>query len=159
MVVMIAAMAANRVIGREGKIPWDLPEDRERFRALTMGHILVMGRRTWEEIGHPLPGRITYLVSSTLHVQQENVFTVSSLTEAVRQAAAAYPDRTIFLSGGASLYQEGMGLAERIYLTVLDREVEGDTCFPLIGEEYRLVERKKRAGLEFRCYERIRANV
>jgi len=127
MVVMIAAMAANRVIGREGKIPWDLPEDRERFRTLTMGHILVMGRRTWEEIGHPLPERITYLVSSTLHVQQENVFTVSSLTEAVRQAGAAYPDKTIFLSGGASLYQEGMGLAERIYLTVLDREVEGDT--------------------------------
>ncbi len=156
MVVMIAAMAANRVIGREGKIPWDLPEDRERFRDLTMGHILVMGRRTWEEIGHPLPGRITYLVSSTLHVQQENVFTVSSLTEAVRQAAAAYPDKTIFLSGGASLYQEGMGLAERIYLTVLDREVEGDTCFPPIGEEYRLVEREKGAGLEFRCYERIR---
>ena len=86
MIAMIAAMAANRVIGRDGKIPWHLPEDMERFRRRTMGHVVVMGRRTWEEIGHPLPGRMTYLVSSRLHIKEENVVTVPSLTEAIREA-------------------------------------------------------------------------
>ena len=153
MIAMIAAMAANRVIGRDGKIPWHLPEDMERFRERTMGHVVVMGRRTWEEIGHPLPGRMTYLVSSRLHIKEENVVTVPSLTEAIREAEEKHPDKTIFLCGGASIYQEGLALAERIYLTVLDREVPGDTYFPELGREYRLVEKEYGEGMEFRCYE------
>lgn len=65
MIAIIVAMSENRVIGREGKIPWDLPEDRKKFQMLTMGNAIVMGRRTYDEIGHPLPGRMTYLLSGT----------------------------------------------------------------------------------------------
>ena len=154
MIAMIAAMAANRVIGRDGEIPWHLPEDMERFRKRTMGHVVVMGRRTWEEIGHPLPGRMNYLVSSSLLIQEENMNTVTSLAEAIRQARENHPDKTIFLCGGASIYQEGMALADRIYLAVLDREIPGDTYFPELSREYRLVERESGAGMEFRCYQR-----
>ena len=90
MIAMIAAMAANRVIGRDGKIPWHLPEDMERFRRRTMGHVVVMGRRTWEEIGHPLPGRMTYLVSSRLHIKEENQIKIDRLVKIFR-LFAIYP--------------------------------------------------------------------
>lgn len=154
MRAIIAAMAANRVIGRDGKIPWHIPEDMRRFRELTMGHIVVMGRRTWEEIGRPLPGRITCLVSSSCHMQKEDMVTVTSLVEAVREMEHVYPERNLFFCGGASIYQESMALADCIYLTVLDREVEGDTYFPEIGEEYRLQERERKGGFSYYYYKR-----
>lgn len=81
MIAIIVAMSENRVIGREGKIPWDLPEDRKKFQMLTMGNAIVMGRRTYDEIGHPLPGRMTYLLSGTKKVELENCHTVQSLEE------------------------------------------------------------------------------
>lgn len=122
-----------------------------------MGHAVVMGRRTWEEIGKPLPGRMTCLVSSSCHIQQENMMTVVSLSEAIRQIGCMAPDRDIFLCGGASIYEEGMELADRIYLTILDREVEGDTFFPEIGKEYRLREKEKREGFSYCYYEKRHA--
>ena len=121
-IAIIAAMAKNRVIGRAGRIPWDLPEDRAHFRELTMGNVIVMGRRTYEEIGHPLPGRITYILSSTRWFEEENCHTVSSLSEVLGRE----PDRDIFICGGASLYQEALPLADRIYLTELFWEMAGD---------------------------------
>ena len=111
-IAVIAAVAKNHVIGRAGRIPWDLPEDRAHFRELTMGNIIVMGRRTYEEIGHPLPGRITYILSSTRWTEEENC-----------------------ICGGATLYQEALPLADRIYLTELSWEVAGDTYFPQIDEK------------------------
>ena len=137
-IAMIAAMAENRVIGRDGKIPWDLPEDREHFKRLTMGHVIVMGRRTYEEIGRPLSGRITYVVSSKWKVGGKNCHIVKSLTEAITHARETYPQKKIFLCGGERIYNEGMALAAEIYLTVLKEEVAGDTYFPQLGEEWRL---------------------
>lgn len=153
MIAIIAAMAANRVIGRDGKIPWHLPEDMKRFRELTMGHIVVMGRRTWEEIGKPLSGRVTALVSTSCQIQTETMFTVPSLAEAIRQSKNIYPDKDIFLCGGETIYKEGMMFADRIYLTVLDREVEGDTYFPELGK-YQLMEEEKREGFCYHYYEK-----
>ena len=135
-VSMIAAMAANRVIGRGGKIPWDIPEDREHFKKLTLGHVIIMGRRSYEEIGRPLPGRITYVVSNTITINEENCHTATSLTAAIEHARKNYADKKIFLCGGARIYVEGMPLAEEIYLTVLDEEIEGDAYFPEISEEF-----------------------
>ncbi len=137
-IAMIAAMAKNRVIGREGKIPWDLPEDREHFKKLTMGHVIIMGRRTYEEIGRPLPGRITCVISSRWKGEEKNCRTAKSLTDAIAQARETYPQKKIFLCGGERIYNEGMTLAGEIYLTVLKEEVEGDTYFPQLGEEWRL---------------------
>ena len=130
-IAIIAAMAKNRIIGRNGQIPWDLPEDRAHFRNLTMGHVIVMGRRTYEEIGHPLSGRITYILSSTRKFEEENCHTVSSLEEVLRKE----PDRDIFICGGASLYQEALPVSDRLYLTELSWEVEGDTYFPEIDKK------------------------
>lgn len=144
-IAIIAAMAKNRVIGRAGRIPWDLPEDRAHFRELTMGNVIVMGRRTYEEIGHPLPGRITYILSSTRWFEEENCHTVSSLSEVLGRE----PDRDIFICGGASLYQEALPLADRIYLTELLWEVAGDTYFPQIDE--RIFCETDRTAIKDRC--------
>lgn len=151
---IIAAMAKNRVIGRQGRIPWDLPEDRAHFRELTVGNVVVMGRRTYEEIGHPLPERMNYLVSSTYHIEGTNCQTVTSLGEVFLRE----PERKIFICGGAMLYQEALPLAERLYLTELSWEVEGDTLFPQIEEEmFRLADRDDReGGYSFLTYERRR---
>ena len=130
-IAIIAAVAKNRVIGRDGRIPWDLPEDRAHFRELTMGNVIVMGRRTYEEIGHPLSGRTTYILSSTLQIEEENCHTAASLAEVLERE----PERDIFICGGASLYQEAMFVADRLYLTELSWEVEGDTYFPEIDEK------------------------
>lgn len=143
MIAMIAAMAKNRVIGRDGHIPWDLPEDRAHFKELTMGNVIVMGRRTYEEIGRPLPGRTTYLISSTLRMEEEEFHTAASLQEVICRES----ERDIFICGGAMLYQEAMDIADRIYITELLWEVEGDTFFPKIEEEqFYVTERLEREG-------------
>lgn len=152
MIAIIAAMAKNRVIGRDGKIPWHLQEDRKHFREMTMGQVVVMGRRTWQEIGAPLPGRVTALVSTTCRIQTDEIFTVPSLEEAIRQSAKRYPDRDIFLCGGAAIYREGMAFADRIYLTVIDGGAAGDTYFPEITKEYRLEQEKKMEGFSYQYY-------
>ena len=112
MIAIIVAMSENRVIGREGKIPWDLPEDRKKFQMLTMGNAIVMGRRTYDEIGHPLLGRMTYLLSGTKKVELD-----------------------IFICGGASVYEEALRNTDKIYVTKLLEKVEGDTFFPMFSEE------------------------
>lgn len=127
LIALIAAMSENRVIGREGKIPWSLPADQQQFRRLTWGHTVVMGRRTFEEIGKPLPGRKTILISRTLAVQTERCTTVASLPEAL---AAAGQETEIFIAGGSRVYEEALPYADRIYLTVLHEYVGGDTFFP-----------------------------
>lgn len=153
MVAIIAALAKNRVIGKAGKIPWDLPEDREHFRKLTMGHIIVMGRRTYEEIGHPLPGRKTYLISSTLRVEEQNCHTVKSLSQVLEKEKGEH----IFICGGAMLYEEALPLADRLYLTELDWEEEGDTFFPNVETaSFREMKREQReGGYAFIRYDRM----
>ncbi|MBR2595349.1 MAG: dihydrofolate reductase [Solobacterium sp.] len=131
MIALIAAMARNRVIGKDGKIPWDLPQDRQYFRDLTMGQAVVMGRRTYEEIGYPLPGRLTIVVSSTMDYQGEGLLTVSSLEEAI----SAADGHDVFIAGGTCLYAEALPLADFLYLTEIDADYEGDTLFPEFAEE------------------------
>lgn len=126
MLALIAAYAENQIIGNEGRIPWDIPEEKHRFRDLTMGHVMVMGRRTYEEIGFPLPGRETIVISSTKNFDQPHCKTVSSLGEALEQAAG----RDVFICGGAQLYQEALPLADVLYLTEIHQAFEGDTRFP-----------------------------
>ena len=131
MIALIAAVARNRVIGKGGRIPWDLPQDRQYFRDLTMGQAVVMGRRTYEEIGRPLPGRLTIVVSSTENYQGKGLLTVSSLEEAIIVAGG----HDVFIAGGARLYSEALPLADCLYLTEIDADYEGDTLFPTFAEE------------------------
>lgn len=128
-VTIIAAVADNGVIGRDGDIPWRLPEDWRRFKRLTMGHHLVMGRRTWESIGRALPGRTTVVVSRGEPELPPGVLLVHSLDEAIETARAAGDDE-VFVAGGARIYEQALAVADRMLLTRVRAEPEGDTSFP-----------------------------
>jgi dihydrofolate reductase len=130
---IVVAIAANGVIGRDGGLPWRLPSDLAHFKRLTMGHTLVMGRRTWESIGRALPGRRTIVVSRRGALElPDGVDHASSLDDAVGLARGR-GESELFLVGGASLYQEGLGLADRMVITWVDDSVEGDVHFPAVG--------------------------
>lgn len=126
-IILIAAMAKNRVIGRGNTIPWHIPGEQQRFKGMTMGHTLVMGRKTFESIGRPLPGRKTVIISRNREYQAAGCVVVPSLAAAI---ALCPETETVFIAGGGEIYQQALDLADSIYLTVLDREVEGDILFP-----------------------------
>lgn len=132
MIALIAAYSKNRVIGRNGKIPWKIKGEQLRFRKLTMGNAVILGRRSYEEIGRPLPGRYTIIVSTTKNQREENFCTASSLLHAIKIAEDKKMDS--FVSGGAALYQEAIDLVDKMYLTEIDAFFEGDTYFPVFSE-------------------------
>lgn len=123
--VPIVAVARNGVIGKDGGLPWKLPPDLRRFKAITTGHPIVMGRRTWASLGRPLPGRTNIVVTRDRAFRPEGAEVAFSVEEAV--AAAAKRDEVAYLMGGADLYRQTMAGVRRIHLTVLDRDFDGDT--------------------------------
>ncbi len=138
---IIVAAAENGVIGRNGYLPWRLSADLRRFKQLTMGHTIIMGRRTWESIGRALPGRRTVVVSRNpeLQIDVANVELAMSLDQAL-EAAQARGEEEAFIVGGAELYKESLGVADRIYLTRVCATVDGDTYFPEVNwSEWRLI--------------------
>jgi dihydrofolate reductase len=122
----IVAMATNRCIGRDNTLPWRLPADLKRFKQLTMGHTLVMGRKTYESIGRPLPGRTTLVVTRQRDYAPEGVQVAHSLEQALEQARGD----EVFIAGGADLYRQAMEHVRRLYLTRIGRDYQGDTFFP-----------------------------
>lgn len=145
-IILIAAMAKNRVIGRDNTIPWHIPGEQQHFKALTLGHTLIMGRKTFESIGRALPGRKTVVISRNPEYRAAGCLVTPSLTEAI---ALCPETETIFIAGGGEIYREGLELAEAIYLTVLDREVEGDILFPEFTPlKFRKLSAEKVAGPE-----------
>ncbi len=145
MIALIVAYTKNRVIGREGRIPWRIPGEQRRFRELTTGNVVIMGRRSYEEIGHPLPNRYNIIVSKTKRFEAENCTTAGSLPEAIRLAG----DRDVYISGGAGLYLEAVDLVEKMYITEIDAEIAGDTYFPEFdpSQFFREVEEHVTVGL------------
>lgn len=123
---IIVAMAKNRVIGADNTLPWHLPADLKHFKALTMGHHIVMGRKTYESIGKPLPGRTSVVVTRNANYAQPGVVVVNSLEAAI---SACGEDAEIFVIGGAELYRQAIDLADRIYLTEIDADISGDAHF------------------------------
>jgi dihydrofolate reductase len=130
----IAAMSLNRVIGAGGKIPWHLPEDFKWFKRMTTGHVIVMGRKTFESIGSPLPNRTTIVLSRS-QFQYPGVQTARSLEELAPWVA----DREVFICGGSHVYEQALPLCSDLYLTIFKRAVEGDTFFPSFEEWFELV--------------------
>lgn len=130
MIGLIVAYTKNRVIGSEGRIPWRIKGEQRRFKELTTGNVVIMGRKSYEEIGHPLPNRYTVVVSSTADYEAENCITVNSLPAAIKKAEELCPGKNIYISGGAGIYKEGIALAEKLFVTEIDAEIEGDTYFP-----------------------------
>lgn len=111
MIALIVAYARNRVIGNQGCIPWKIKGEQKRFKQLTTGNVVVMGRRSYEEIGKPLPNRTTIVVSSTRLFEGENCYTVNSLQEAIKLAG----NRDVYISGGAGLYAEAIELVDKMW--------------------------------------------
>ncbi|MEX2317429.1 MAG: dihydrofolate reductase [Pirellulales bacterium] len=128
---IIAAVAENGVIGRGGKLPWHLADDLKRFKRLTMGHTLIMGRKTWESIGRPLAGRRMVVVSRQADYRTgfENIEVVDNVDAALKLAAAVDDDEA-FIIGGAELYREALPRVDQLYMTRVLAEVDGDTFFP-----------------------------
>ena len=137
-ITLVAAMAANRAIGLDGAMPWHLPRELKHFRDVTMGKPIVMGRKTWESIGRPLPKRTNIVVSRSLQTR-DDILLAGSLDEALALARESAASRA-YVIGGARLYQEALGRAERLELTRVHAEVEGDVTFPAFDEAaYRIV--------------------
>ena len=136
MISLIVAYAHNNVIGNKGRIPWDIPDDREHFKQLTLGSIVVMGRRTFEEIykkfGAGLPGRETIVISKTTNYEGANYRTVISLEKALELAKSLFPQKEIFICGGESVYKEAIEskLVNKMYITEIDADIPGDAFFP-----------------------------
>lgn len=133
IVSLIAAMAENRVIGRDGALPWHLPADLARFKALTIGHPVIMGRKTFTAIGRPLPGRLNIVLSRQPMFRPAGVVVARSFAEALALASGA---AEVFICGGGELYREALPLAERVYLTIIHRAYPGDTTFPELSANF-----------------------
>lgn len=140
---IIAAMDQNRVIGIGNRLPWRLPADLAHFKALTMGHHMVMGRKTYESLpgGKPLPGRISVIVTRDATFSAPGCVVVHSLSDAV---AACEGDDEAFFIGGADMYRQALDVAQRLYLTEVKTDVEGDAWFPEFDRKiWREVERTR----------------
>lgn len=124
IISLICAVSQNGVIGLDNRLPWRLPADLKRFKNLTMGHHLLMGRKTYESIGRPLPGRTNIVLTRQPDFQAENCLIAASLEEALELCE---DDDEVFVIGGAAVYRQALPLAHRIYLTLIRQDFEGDT--------------------------------
>jgi dihydrofolate reductase len=154
IISIIAAMDKNRVIGRGNRLPWHLPVDLRRFRMLTLGHPIIMGRKTYESIGHPLDGRKNIVITRQTGYRAKGCIVVHDLPSAFD--ACGDVEET-FVLGGETLFRDVLPLADKVYLTIVRTRVEGDARFPTIPEELELVSRQEAQDvfpLEFLLYER-----
>jgi len=143
---IIVAMAQNRTIGIDNTLPWRIPEDLKHFKTLTMGHHMIMGRKTFESIGRPLPGRTTVVVSRDRNLKIDGCIVAHSLAEAL---AACASDPEVFVVGGADIYAQALGLADALYITEIRQDVAGDAWFPEFDREtWQEVAREKRSQSE-----------
>ncbi len=155
----IWAMSENHIIGRDGDLPWRLSADLQRFKSLTMGHHIIMGRKTWESIGRPLPGRTSVVLTRDTEYRADGCLVVQSLQEALE---AAGDDDEVFVVGGASIYALALPLSSQLYVTLVHAEVEGDVSLPAnVLEGFRLREEeshepdeKNQYAYSFRSYEK-----
>ena len=149
---IIAALGHRRAIGKDGKLPWHIPEDLKRFKRLTTGHALLMGRRTWESLGRPLPGRRNVVLSSS---PVPGIESYASIEESLRALASA---ERVFVIGGGNVYAQLIDRADELYLTLVDRNVEADAFFPpyehLLGTVFREAARERHPEFEFVDYVR-----
>jgi dihydrofolate reductase len=171
MISLIAAMAKNRAIGKDNKLPWNLPEDLKRFRQITSGKIIVMGRKTYDSIGKPLPKRINMVISKQMEIPEvklcateappalmvfPNLQTALDMAKNTFIAEFQIPNE-IMIIGGSTIYEQTIGLCDRMYLTILDQDYEGDAFFPEFNEEdWKIVETEQRDGFKFVTYDRVK---
>ncbi|OHB21447.1 MAG: dihydrofolate reductase [Parcubacteria group bacterium RIFCSPLOWO2_01_FULL_48_18] len=143
VISLIVAMGKNRVIGKDSRIPWHLPADLKQFKTLTMGHPVIMGRKTFESIGKPLPGRTNIVLSKTLHVAPEGCVLVRTFAGAIDAARASRGSDEVFVIGGSAVYTEALPIVDKLYFTIVHHEFEGDSFFPEVDmADWREAERR-----------------
>ncbi|HET6243501.1 MAG: dihydrofolate reductase [Bacteroidetes bacterium] len=155
----LVAVAKNNVIGKDNKLPWYLPADLRFFKNLTTGHHIIMGRKTFESFGKPLPNRTSVVITRKKDYNSQGCIVVHSIEEAIKTAAV---EKEIFIIGGEEIFSQSMSIADRIYLTRINEEFEGDAFFPeLNSQEWKLKEKqdfeadeKNKYGYSFCIYER-----
>lgn len=151
--IIIAALSRNRVIGKDGKVPWHISEDLKRFKRITTGHTVLMGRKSYESIGKPLANRRNVVVTSK---QIPGIETYKTLEEALRSLEN---EEQVFVIGGGNLFAQMLDRVDEMYLTLVDQQVEGDVFFPsfenLIGKRFREVRREQHEGYAFVDYSRL----
>lgn len=160
-IALIAAVARNGVIGLHGRLPWRLPDDLKRFRALTTGHAIVMGRKTWDSIGRPLPERQNIVVTRHRELTAPGGIVAHSIAQAIGLATLPSP---VFVIGGEAVYREALPLADLLFLTEIDHDFDGDARFPDFDRaQWRETSRESRrldgdAGFayDFASYSRLR---
>lgn len=152
--IIIAALTKDRVIGKDGQIPWHIPEDLKRFKELTKGHAVLMGRKTYESLGKPLPHRRNVVLTSG---EFRGVETYSSIEQVLQ---ALKDEEKVFVIGGGQVFAQLLELADELHLTIVDQNVEGDSVFPEYGDlvkgSFRLVSSEEHRGYAFVHYERLR---
>lgn len=159
-ITLVAAVAANRVIGAGGKLPWRLPEDLRHFKALTLGHPVIMGRKTWESLGKPLPGRENIVVTRARGYDAPGAHVAASLDAALALCAG---EPVAFVIGGGELYAAALPMADAMVLTEIGRDYAGDAHFPAFDHAaWRETQRKPQTGadglrFDFVLYERADA--
>lgn len=152
--IIIAAIARNRVIGKSGRIPWHIPQDIERFKRLTTGKPVIMGRNTYDSLGKPLPNRLNIVITSRVI---NGVKTYASLNYAL---AALKNEPEVFLIGGGQLFTKALKIADELRLTIIEKNVEGDTFFPPyedhIKNNFKLIKEERHTGFTFLDYVRVK---
>ncbi|HET6295279.1 MAG TPA: dihydrofolate reductase [Kribbella sp.] len=148
-VILIAAVGSNGVIGRDNDLPWRIREDLQHFKQLTLGHTLVMGRKTYDSIGRPLPGRRTVVITRQQDWTVEGVEVVHTLEDALKLAV----DNDLYVAGGGDVYRQALPYADRLELTEVDQAPEGDVTFPAFDRSgWRESARDPREGFSFVTY-------
>lgn len=161
MISFMFAMDENRIIGKDNTLPWYLPADLQYFKKVTMGHPILMGRKTYESIGKPLPGRENIILTRNADYQQEGITVISDMKEAVAYADAL--DEEVFVIGGAEIFQQLISDCKRLYITQIHHSFEGDTYFPelnmskwqTVSKTTGIVDAKNKYPHEFIVLERI----
>ncbi len=151
IISLLVAADENNVIGKNNQLPWHLPSDLRYFKNLTWGMPILMGRKTFDSIGKPLPGRKTIVITRSRDWKQEQVHTVHSLKDAIDKAVE-FGVKEIFVIGGAEIFTSAFPEARRIYLTRIHHQFDGDVYFPAMGAEWELVENKDVAADEKNAY-------
>ncbi len=152
--IIIAAVSLNRVIGNQGNVPWDIPEDLARFMRITTGHTVLMGRKSFESLGKPLPNRRNVVLTGRTINGVETYSSIESALKALKN------EQEVYVIGGGEIFAQMIGMVDMMRLTVVEREVQGDTFFPpyedLVESAFELVSEERHEGFRYVDYERRR---
>jgi dihydrofolate reductase len=150
MISIIVAVSENGVIGVDNKLPWHISEDLRRFKTLTLGNTVIMGRKTYESIGKPLSDRVNIVVSRDKGLTIPGCIVVDSIENAIRKSDK---NKDTFIIGGGEIYKNSLNFVDKVYMTRINQEVGGDTIFPKLNEDWVETEKEEKDGYSFITYE------